>query len=104
MNELYPIFLSGISGAGKNTIAKEIVNLLNSRGIPSQYIDQDWYVHTLTNWDHEDSTDHEQVSQKINEVKKSGKNIVVAGFALRKKWFSSDATPAFHIHIKKNSC
>ncbi len=111
----YVIFLSGISCSGKTTIGQIIASnytLDDNDRRPFYFIDQDWYFHknkpkinlsngsVLNNWDHKDSIDHKSLNRKIIKVKKEGKHVIVAGFALRDGWFQGEAMPDIHIHIK----
>lgn len=112
MDKCKVIFISGISGAGKSTIAQKIVEIFNAKKQMATYIDQDWYTnkvkpmiklsngHVLKNWDHTDSLDYITLSKKIIEAKILGNHVIIAGFALRDDMFSfSNLKPDLHFHI-----
>jgi uridine kinase len=102
------IIISGLSGCGKTTIAKEL-----SDDLKLKFIDQhDYYIKDydtkeilsdgteIINYDTDDAIDWEKLNNDINDKK----NVIISGFSFptEKIKFKSD----YHIHLKisKQKC
>lgn len=106
-NKKLLIGISGISGAGKTTVAKEIAAKIN--GI---YIDEDWFYKrdkplvklsngkTKANWDSKDAIDLRRMNMFLRDKLKLNKPVVLAGFALWESFFDPDTQLDVHFHLK----
>lgn len=99
------IYISGVSGSGKTTVAKYISDYL----IDPVIVDQDLFYREqkpkvvlsndlpeVSNWDCVEAIDFEKFNKRIIDVMNIFKTVVVTGFALRENLMDQDLKPDLH--------
>lgn len=104
------IFISGLSGCGKTSLAKKL-----SEDFKLNFIDQFKYYKKdynekiklsndveRINWDTYEAMDWDKLNKDIDKYKKNG--VIVTGFALPEEQIKSEVDYHVHLSISKNSC
>ncbi len=105
------IAISGISGAGKTTVGKELQKRLTAKGYPTVHIDQDAYYRkdkpkimlstgvVRSNWDSLEALDSDRMNDDIDRLLTGTESfLIVTGFALRDDVLRH--RPDLHIHLE----
>jgi len=104
------IFVSGITGCGKSSLAKEIADKFNLKLLDQYDYMKEGYDEKITlsdgtehiNWASDNAVDWDRLNKDINKDKKSG--VVVTGMALIDDKITTKPDIHIHLSISKQLC